>query len=108
MLARARAADVPKERDPGRRPCVRQLETGTPEGVAGRCRATISPQRAWSTQVPLALDRHASGARAAGNLDRTSELARERGCHTQRHAGTTEVICPGAAVDGDIGRPLCV
>src|SRR5207245_7486140 len=69
---------------------------------------TVSPQRARSTQVPVALDWHSSGARATGNLDRTGERAPKRGRHAQRRAGTTEVIRPGAAVDGDVGRPLRV
>src|SRR3989442_4180707 len=108
MIAWARAADVPEQHDAGGRPRVGQLQTGAPEGVAGRSRSTVSPQRARSTQVPVALDRHSSGARALGNLDCTGELAPERGRHAQRRAGTTEVIRPGAAVDGDVGRPLRV
>src|SRR5437588_8633865 len=105
-IARARAADVPEQHDAGARPRVRQLETAAPKGVADRCRATIAAQRAGSTQIPVALDRHVSRTRATGNFHGAGEVARKWCRQAQRRTGTSEVIGAGSTVDGDVGRPL--
>src|SRR5688572_27438430 len=45
MIARARATDVRKEHEPGRRPAIRDLEPPAPKRVTGRRVAAVPTQR---------------------------------------------------------------